>query len=83
MADAMVDDTTVADSSMLEQWLILWLVADANNMLWLLMQTMSDAMVGDVSHETVVGRVVAAPALLNGPQCSCRIKGVPSIEAVA
>ena len=83
VADAMVADTTVADSSMLEQWLILWLVADANNMLWLLMQTMSDAMVGDASHGTVVGRVVGAPDLLNVPQCSCRIKGVPSIEAVA
>ena len=83
VADAMVDDTTVADSSMLEQWLILWLVADANNMLWLLMQTMSDAMVGDANHGTVVGRVVGAPDLLNVPQCSCRIKGVPSIEAVA
>ena len=50
VADAMVDDTTVADSSMLEQWLILWLVADVNNMLWLLMRTMSDAMVGDANH---------------------------------
>ena len=40
----------------------------------------ADAIVGDASQGTVVGRVVAAPDLLNGPCCSTRIKVVP-IEA--
>ena len=40
-------------------------------------------MVGDASDGTLVGRDEGAPDLLNGPQCSFRIKGVPSIEAVA